>query len=104
VYCSCYYDDNEVVAGVGEALPEVPVLGNTSFTGVVVPGAGYVGGDTPFVGDMALSDPGMTVGVAAADRSQNSDPTEAGAALASAAMEAAGRADAPDFFYMAASP
>ncbi|MDE8703835.1 FIST N-terminal domain-containing protein, partial [Adlercreutzia equolifaciens] len=28
----------------------------------------------------------------------------AGAALATAAMEAAGRADAPDFFYMAASP
>ncbi|WP_296010828.1 FIST signal transduction protein [uncultured Adlercreutzia sp.] len=104
VYCSCDYDVDEVVAGVGEALPDVPVLGNTSFTGVVVSGAGYVGGDTPFVGVMALSDPDMTVGVAAADRSENSDPVAAGAALATAAMEAAERTDAPDFFYMAASP
>ena len=104
VYCSCDYDVDEVVAGVGEALPDVPVLGNTSFTGVVVSGAGYVGGDTPFVGVMALSDPDMTVGVAAADRSENSDPVAAGAALATAAMEAAARTDAPDFFYMAASP
>ena len=104
VYCSCAYDVDEVVAGVGEALPEVPVLGNTSFTGVVVPGAGYVGGDEPFVGVLALSDDTMTVGVAAADRSENDDPIVAGAALATAAMEAAGRTDAPDYFYMAASP
>lgn len=104
VYCSCAYDVDEVVAGVGEALPEVPVLGNTSFTGVVVPGAGYVGGDEPFVGVLALSDDAMTVGVAAADRSENDDPVVAGAALATAAMEAAGRTDAPDYFYMAASP
>ncbi|NBJ65521.1 FIST signal transduction protein [Adlercreutzia caecimuris] len=104
VYCSCAYDVDEVVAGVGEALPEVPVLGNTSFTGVVVPGAGYVGGDEPFVGVLALSDDAMTVGVAAADRSENDDPIVAGAALATAAMEAAGRTDAPDYFYMAASP
>ena len=102
VYCSCAYDVDEVVAGVGEALPEVPVLGNTSFTGVVVPGAGYVGGDEPFVGVLALSDDTMTVGVAAADRSENDDPIVAGAALATAAMEAAGRTDAPDYFYMAA--
>ena len=27
VYCSCAYDVDEVVAGVGEALPEVPEIG-----------------------------------------------------------------------------
>ncbi|MCD8316148.1 MAG: hypothetical protein LUB61_01910, partial [Eggerthellaceae bacterium] len=42
VYCSCDYDVDEVVSGVRDALPDVPVLGNTSYTGVIVSGAGYV--------------------------------------------------------------
>lgn len=104
VYCSCDLDVEKVVAGVVDALPGVPVLGNTSFTGVIASGAGYVGGDQPFVGVMALSDENMTVGVASADRAQNDDPVAAGEALVTAAMEAAGQSEAPDFFYMAASP
>lgn len=104
VYCSCDYDVDEVMAGVNDALPGVPALGNTSFTGVVVPGAGYVGGDEPFVGVMALSDEAMTVSVVAADRAQSDDAFAAGAAMAEAAVEAAGTDMAPDYFYMAASP
>ena len=104
VYCSCDYDVDQVVAGVKDALPGVPVLGNTSFTGIVVNGGGYVGGDSPFVGVLALSDPAMAVGVAAVDRAQADDPFEAGRVLVAAAMEAAGRDSAPDYFYMAASP
>ena len=103
-YCSCDYDVDDVVAGVKDALGDVPVLGNTSFTGVVVSGGGYVGGDDPFVGVMAFSDPAMAVGVAAADRAQAPDPVAAGKVLAAAAMEMAGRDTAPDYFYMAASP
>lgn len=104
VYCSCDYDVDEVIAGVKEAIPGVPVLGNTSFTGVIVPEKGYVGGDSPFVGVMAFSDPDMAVGVASADRAQNDCPVAAGSAIAQAAMAAAGKDEAPDYFYMAASP
>ncbi len=104
VYCSCDYDVDEVVSGAAESLPGVPLIGNTSFTGVVVPGAGYVGGDEPFVGIMALSDDAMTVSVAAADRSENDDAIDAGAAMVEAALDSAEMDVPPDFFYMAASP
>ena len=43
VYCSCDYNVTAVVDGVKEAIPGVPVLGNTSFTGVIVSDGGYVG-------------------------------------------------------------
>lgn len=103
-YCSCDYNVDEVVAGIGEAIPDVPVLGNTSFTGVVVPGAGYVGGDVPFVGVMALADPEMVVSVVAANRAENDDPVEAGVAMAETALDLAETDFAPEYFYMAASP
>lgn len=104
VYCSCDYNVTAVVDGVKEAIPGVPVLGNTSFTGVIVSDGGYVGGDEPFVGVMVLSSPEMAVGIAAADRAQNDDPFEAGLIMAEAALDVAGKDVAPDFFYMAASP
>ena len=103
VYCSCDYDSKEVIAGVKEALPGVPCLGNTSFTGVITKD-GYVGGDVPFVGVMALSSEDMAVGIAAIDRSSVDCPVSAGESLAKAAMESAGKESAPDYFYMAASP
>lgn len=104
VYCSCDYDVDAVVEGVKEALPGVPCLGNTSYTGVIVSGVGYVGGDVPFVGVMALSSPDMAVGIAGVDRSTVECPKAAGADLARAAMAAAQKEGAPDYFYMAASP
>lgn len=104
VYCSCDYDVDAVVDGVADVMPDTPILGNTSFTGVVVPGAGYVGGDTPFVGVMAFSDDEMTVSVTAADRTENDDPFIAGVALAEEALESVDADIEPDYFYMAASP
>ncbi len=101
VYCSCAYNVNDVLAGVKKALPGVPCLGNTSFTGVIVP-EGFVGGDDGFVGVMAMSDPDMCVGIASAAR--GSDPFADGIAIAQQAMEKAGKTVAPDYFYMAASP
>lgn len=103
VYCSCDYDVKEVISGVKEALPGVPCLGNTSFTGVVT-NEGYVGGDVPFVGVMALSSEEMSVGIAAIDRAAVDCPVVAGERIAKAAMEAAGKHTAPEYFYMAASP
>ena len=100
VYCSCAYDVTEVMAGVKEALPGVPRLGNTSFTGVIVP-EGFVGGDDPFVGVLVLSDPELRVFVAAAKK--EGCACEHGKAIAKAAVEAAGCCK-PDALYMAASP
>ena len=102
VYCSCAYDVAEVIKGVKDALPGVPALGNTSFTGVIT-ADGYVGGDDPFVGVMTLAGEGLAVGIAGAER-KDACPCEDGACMAKAAMAAAGKTTAPDAFYMAASP
>ena len=81
--------------------PGVPVFGNTSFTGIITP-EGYIGGDKPFAGILAFADPDLTVGVAAA--AKDGDSIAKGRAIAKDALQAAGRTDAPDYFYMAASP
>ena len=102
VYCSCAYDVDEVVKGVNEVFPGVPCIGNTSFTGVIVPSAGYVSSDAGFVGVMAFSDPDMAVGVAAGAKDGCS--VAKGEDIAKAAMASAKKTCAPDYFYMAASP
>ena len=101
VYGSCVYDVEAMVEGVREELGGVPLIGNTSFTGVITP-EGYIASDDGFAGVMAFSDDKMAVGVAAAKR--GSSPFEDGVALAKEAMKAAGRDDAPAYFYMTASP
>ncbi|MBF1023230.1 MAG: hypothetical protein HXK85_09160, partial [Lachnospiraceae bacterium] len=100
VYCSCELDVKTLVKELGNEL-QVPVFGNTSFTGIITP-EGYIGGDKPFVGAMGLSDPDLTVGVASI--SKTGDAVEAGRLLAASAKKAAGKTTAPDYFYMAASP
>ena len=62
-----------------------------------------MGADDPFVGVMTLAGEDLTVGVAGAER-KDVCPCEDGAALAKAAMAAAGKTTAPDALYMAASP
>lgn len=51
---SCDYGSKELLGAVAEALPGVAVVGNTSFTGIITP-EGYLGGDKPFVGLLALA-------------------------------------------------
>lgn len=101
VYCSCALDVAEVLSGVKEVLPEVECIGNTSFTGVVVP-SGYIGGDEPFVGILAMGSEEMTIGGAI------SEPGDcaycAGQKMAKEAMAKAGKDVAPSYFYMVASP
>jgi hypothetical protein len=100
-YASVDYDLQEMLAGVSEELPGVPVIGNTSFTGVITP-SGYITGDKGFLGIMALDDDALTVGVAAGERGNN--PRETGRKVAEKAMASAGKTMAPDYFYMVASP
>lgn len=99
-YASCDYDVKALIGTIGQEL-SVPVFGNTSFTGVITQ-AGYIGGDKPFVGIMALQDPDLTIGVAAS--ASDGDAIAKGKALAEEAKKSAGKDEAPDYFYMAASP
>ena len=100
-YASVANDLPRVLAGIAAELPGVPIVGNTSFTGVIVP-QGFVGGDDGFVGIMALADDDLAVGVAA--RPRDGDARACGAAVARQAMQSAGQTRAPDYFYMVAPP
>lgn len=100
-YASVAYDLGELLKGIGEGLPGVPVVGNTSFTGVVSPD-GFVGGEAGFVGILALGGDDITVGVAGMPKT--SDARSAGRAAALEAIKNAGKSGAPACFYMAAPP
>lgn len=101
VYASCAYDLDAMLAGIAEEMPGVPVIGNTSFTGVITP-EGYISGEDGFVGIMAVSDPDMAVGIAAIEK--DCCAVMAGEQAAKLAMERAGKETAPDYFYMVAPP
>ena len=102
-YGSCDYDSKELLDAIAAELPGVPVLGNTSFTGIITP-EGFIGGDTPFVGILALGGEDVVVGTAGAARDSAECPRCIGKNLAEAAMKAAGKDCPPDYWYMAASP
>jgi hypothetical protein len=99
-YSSVAYDQGEVLKGVTEGLPGVPVLGNTSFTGVITP-EGFITGEKGFVGILALGGD-LTVGVAG--KQKGDCAKSAGREAAKEAMKNAGKNYAPAYFYMAASP
>lgn len=101
VYANCAYDLDAMLAGIAEELPGVPVIGNTSFTGVITP-EGFITGENGFVGMMAVADSEMTVGIAAVEK--NGCPIEAGEQAAKLAMEQAGKTTPPDYYYMVAPP
>ena len=103
-YMSCDYKIKDVIKGIKEVY-SCPVIGNTSFTGVIMP-EGYIGGNEPFVGIMVLSDPSMVVGVGFADRKAYQSARDAGEAATKVArvMTKMPYNDEPDLMYMAASP
>lgn len=101
VYSSCDYDINKMISGIQKELPGVPLIGNTSFTGIITP-EGYISSDNGFVGVMALSDKNMSIGVALKSRDNN--PFDIGKSVALEAMKAANMSTPPNFFYMGASP
>ncbi len=100
-YASCAYDLEAMLDGVKAGLPGVPVIGNTSFTGVITP-KGFVSGDDGFIGVMAIADDTLDVGVAAVQKGVCA--VEAGREAAKKAIAAAGKNCAPAYFYMVAPP
>jgi hypothetical protein len=100
-YASVAYDLKKMLAGIAEELPGVPVVGNTSFTGVITP-EGFITGEKGFVGVLALAGDDLHVGVAAGPKEKGA--RETGRRIAREAMKNSGRAGPPDYFYMAAPP
>ncbi|MDR2380531.1 MAG: FIST C-terminal domain-containing protein [Bifidobacteriaceae bacterium] len=106
VYSGVQYCSDTLLKGVASALPGVPLIGNTSFTGVIT-AQGYVASETGFVGVLAVAGDGLTVGVAGAPKGEGARETGlavAKAALAAAGKPSTGKIDAPDYFYMVANP
>jgi len=101
VYASVAYDLDQMLKGVAEELPGVPVIGNTSFTGVITP-QGFISGETGFVGILALADDALTVGVAI--QAKKGDARATGRAAAEQALQKAAQSCPPDYFYMVAPP
>ena len=100
-YASVAYDLGQMLQGIAEEMPGVPVLGNTSFTGLITP-EGFVTGDKGFVGILTLSGDDVTIGVAG--RPKAGDARATGREAAKEAIKSAGRNGPPSYFYMAASP
>jgi hypothetical protein len=100
-YASVEYDLGEMLKGISEELPGVPIIGNTSFTGVITP-KGFVSGSDGFLGMLAMADDEMAVGVAAKEKGTSAQET--GREVAKEAMKAAGKTAPPDYFYMVAPP
>jgi hypothetical protein len=101
VYASVAYDLKQLLSGIHEELPGVPVLGNTSFTGVITP-EGFITGDKGFAGILALGGADTVVGVSG--KPKGSCARETGKEAAREAIKNSGRTGAPAYFYMAAPP
>jgi hypothetical protein len=106
VYSGVQYDQAELLAAVSAELPGVPLIGNTSFTGVITP-EGFISSDDGFVGILALA--GDDVAVGRAGSVKQGDARGTGREVALAAAKAAGKLEggkavAPAYFYMVAPP
>ena len=101
VYSGVQYDQNALLSTLAAELPGVPFIGNTSFTGVIT-NDGFISGDNGFIGILGFSDPDLTVGTACLAKTGTA--RETGNNAAKKALAAAGKTDAPDYFYMVAPP
>lgn len=101
VYSGVQYDQKALLDAIAAEMPGVPLVGNTSFTGVITQD-GFVSGDDGFVGVMAMGDTDMAVGVYG--MAKEGTARETGRKVAEEALKRAGKATAPDYFYMTAPP
>lgn len=99
VYSGVQYNQQELLDAIKSELPGVPLIGNTSFTGVITQD-GFKGAEEGFIGIMAVSDPDMKVGVFGMPKEGSA--RETGHKAAVEALKRAGTDAAPAFFYMSA--
>lgn len=101
IFNSSDYDQNQFLAGAKSAAGETPIIGTTSFLGVLTPD-GFISGEHGYSCAMSLYDESLKISVAGAER--GSDPIEAGREAAKKALAKAGTKTAPAFFCMFATP
>ena len=101
VYSGVQYDQQAMLDAIKEEIPGIPLIGNTSFTGVITQD-GFISSDDGFAGILAVAGDDVAVGVAG--MAKEGDARATGRLVAEKAKAAAGRDDAPDYFYMVAPP
>jgi hypothetical protein len=102
-FCTVDYDESGFMKGVREVLGNVPVMGATSFSGILTPG-GFIHSATGAGAVMALSSPDVVFGVGAAEIGQ--DPRDAGQKAVREAIAQAGKSesDPVSAFILMAAP
>lgn len=101
MFNSVSYDQSEVIKGAKEVLKDTPIIGCTSFTGILTPD-GFISGEKGFTGVMTLGDEELTVGVAGSSKEKTA--RETGKEIAKEALKNAGKTTSPNYFYMVANP
>lgn len=100
VYTSDSYIQEEVLEGIKEIAPTLPILGSISKEAIITP-EGVIASDHGFVGMFVLDDVDLEVGVAVQEKIE--DERKAGQQLALKALENAGKDYAPAYYYMVSS-
>ncbi len=101
VYCSCVYEEEELLKGVRSICGTLPIIGCTSAGAIIVPD-GVLNNESGFSGMMLFDGEDLKVAVAGMER--GSDPRETGRKIAIEAIKNAGTKARPSYFYMVASP
>ncbi|MHB1417160.1 MAG: FIST signal transduction protein [Chloroflexota bacterium] len=103
VFCTVGYDEASFVRGVKEAVGDVPIMGATSFSGVLTPG-GFLHGEKGAGAVMLLASPEMAFSVGASQIGEQ--PESAGQEAARKAIARAGESESDPVaaFFMVAPP
>ncbi|MEA3397917.1 MAG: FIST N-terminal domain-containing protein [Chloroflexota bacterium] len=102
-FCTVDYDEAAFLKGIQETVRNVPLMGCTSFTGIITPG-GFIHKEGGVGGVLLLSSPEMKFGVGGSEIGD--DPRAAGQKAARAAIAQAGKteSDVASAFVMIAPP
>lgn len=101
-YTSCDYDVKKVIEGIRKYY-DCPIIGNTSFTGVIVPD-GYISGEQGFVGILTIAGNDVKASVACVKKSTpNQNAVKLGEQLATKALKEYEN-EKPQAMYMVGSP
>jgi len=102
-FCTVDYDTTTFLQGVKEEVGEVPIMGCTSFNGILTPG-GFIHAEKGVGSVMVISSPEVDFGVGAAEIGD--DPQGAGRKAAEIAIAQAGKSkdDIVSAFLMIAPP
>jgi hypothetical protein len=89
-FCTVHYDEADFAKGIRDVLGDIPLMGSTSFGGILTPG-GYVHKETGVGGVMLLASPEMAFGVGGAEIGE--DLRAAGQEAVRAAITQAGKSE-----------